>query len=312
MNNNFLLSNTIRNLPFAALLIIALWLCENFFGLFSVSRVRFVIYTILFVILYKKNTTYSKPILLLFISMWVSILSCKIYHNQGIIDTITGYSTFGAIAIYFVLLKLRMPTYKIEKLLFWMFLAFSACYFYQMLVYPKPVFIGSDNPYQEELDMIIRRIRMPGMSIVGLGLFYSLNKVILGKIKYLPFVILAVILLLLFGFRTLLGVGLLFSFVMLIRINGFSWKLLFGFLLLIGIIYLFSLSPFGQEIFDQMSDRQNDMDQNFGNKDYIRYTTLFYYLQEHFKDPLEFFMGSGIPLRGSGSNYELYYTSVVS
>lgn len=310
VNNNGLAA--INTAPIWILLLIALWLCEDFFGLFHQSpTIRFPIYSLLFVICYKKTTAFSKPLLLLFISMWLSIFSCKIYHNQSFIQSFSGYATFGAIAIYFVLLKIHFPIYKLEKIIFGMFLVFCGCYLYQMAVFPKPVFIGADNPYSEQLDMILRRIRMPGMSLVGLGLFYSLNKALLGKVQYFAFVILAVVMLLLFGFRTLIAIAAIFSFVMVVKINGFSWKLLIGLALVLGIIYGISLTSFGQETFEGMMERQED-DQNFGNKDYIRYTTLFYYTQSHFKDAIEFFLGSGIANRQNNPAYGQYYMRLES
>ena len=152
---------------------------------------------------------------------------------------------------------------------------------------------------------------MPGMSLVGIGLFYSLNKLLLGNYKYLPFVVLAVVVMMLFGFRTLLFFSILFSIWMIVKINGFSYRLIVGIIVLLIIIWGFSLTTFGQETFAAMLERQEN-DQNFGNKDYIRYTTLFYYYSQHFSNFIEFLLGSGIPNRLIISNYGRYYDNLES
>lgn len=175
------------------------------------------------------------------------------------------------------------------------------------MVLPKEIWVKVDEHINMNLPILLRRVRMVGMSLAGLGVFLSLNKILVGKKEYLPFFVLGLVVILLFGFRTLLAFVLVFSYVMVVRNYGFSYKLLLGFAFLFLVLWLFSLTQFGQDIFGFMMERQ-DNDQDFGNKDYIRYTTLFYYYQGHFQNFLEMFLGSGIPDRSSKSAYALYYT----
>lgn len=98
---------------------------------------------------------------------------------------------------------------------------------------------------------------------------------------------------------------------MIVKINGFSYRLIVGIIVLLIIIWGFSLTTFGQETFAAMLERQEN-DQNFGNKDYIRYTTLFYYYSQHFSNFIEFLLGSGIPNRLIISNYSRYYDNLES
>lgn len=305
MNNNAIIKY--KKYPFFLILLFALYLSEGIFGLLPFSRIICVLYISILFITYSPHTTFSKPILMLSISMILSMISCYIFHNQSIIDSFTGYTTYTSIIIYFILLKIRIAPSIIERLLFWLFIIFCICYIYQVLVFPTPVFITENNNINESIDITIRRIRMPGMSLVGLGLFYSLNKVMLGKKIYIISIILSAIVIMLFGFRTLLFFSILFSFWMIIKINGFSKGMLVGAIVFSLIIWGFSLTNFGQETFNAMMEREEN-NQNFGNKDYIRYVTLFYYYEQHFQNFLEFLLGSGIPARGVISNYSAYYT----
>ena len=53
-----------------------------------------------------------------------------------------------------------------------------------------------------------------------------------------------------------------------------------------------------------MMERQ-ESDQTFGNKDYIRYATLFHYYGHHYKSTVEMFLGSGLCNRALRTSYSL-------
>ena len=300
-----------RNYPFIVLLLIGLYLCEGMFGLLPMTKFFFPVYFLFFLSGYKNDTPFSKPLLLLMVSMVLSMFSCLIFHNQDIISSFGSNVTYAAICIFFVLCKLKLDPIIVERVLFWMFIIFCACYIYQVLVFPKLVFLSSDARIDYNLPIFLRRIRFPGMSLVGLGAFFSLNKILIGQNKYIVPYVLALIVILLFGFRTLLVFITVFSFVIIIRVYGFSYKIMLAFIFLCIIAWLFSLTEFGQTIFNTMLERQEGSD-NFSNKDYIRYTTLYYYYNDHYKNFIEMLLGSGLPQRGTGSIYEAYYIKLES
>lgn len=300
-----------RSYPFIVLLLIGLYLCEGIFGLLSPTRVLFPVYFLFFLSGYKNDTPFSKPLLLLMVSMVLSMFSCMIFHNQDLISSFKSNVTYAAIAIFFILRKMKINPNSVERVLFWMFVIFCACYIYQIMVLPKLVFLSSDKYINYDLPFFLRRIRLPGMSLVGLGALLSLNKILVGQNRYIFTFLLALIVILLFGFRTLLAFIAIFSFIMIIRVFGFSYKILFSFVFLCIVIWGFSVTEFGQQIFGAMMERQDD-NQTFANKDYIRYTTLFYYYGQHYQNLLEMFLGSGLPERGTDSIYEMYYIKLES
>lgn len=295
-----------RTLPFAVLLLIGLYLSQGIFGLLHFSRVLFIVFFLGFMWGYKKDTPFSTPLMLLMVSMVLSMFSCMIFHDQGFVSSMGGYVTFAAISIFFVLRKLNIAPWQIEKVLFWMFVIFCLCYIYQILVFPKLVFISSDEHINYEVSISLRRIRMNGMSLAGFGAFFSLNKILSGKKIFIIPLALAIVVILLFGFRTLTFFVFVFSFVMVARIYKLSFKLIFGFSFMMVVLWAFSITEFGQETFGAMMERQ-ETDQTFANKDYVRYATLFYYYRDHFQNVFEMFLGSGIPARDTGSAYEIYY-----
>ena len=68
--------------------------------------------------------------------------------------------------------------------------------------------------------------------------------------------------------------------------------------------YLLYLTPIFQTVFERMMERQ-ESDQTFGNKDYIRYATLFHYYGNHYKSAVEVFLGSGLCNRALRTSYSL-------
>ena len=92
-----------NNYPFIVILAIFLWLCDGLFGLRPLSRVMFIVYVGVWFFLRNKDTTFSRPISILMISMILSMFSCLLFHGQSLFNSLPGYVTYGAIAIYFVL-----------------------------------------------------------------------------------------------------------------------------------------------------------------------------------------------------------------
>lgn len=287
------------------MLFVLLYLTEGIFGLLPLTRMFFPVYVIAFFMTYNKHTTFSKPIMIYTVSVLMSICACFVFHGQSFFNSFNANLTFVAIVIYFVLFRFKVAPEQLERVLLYMFVIFCLCYIYQVMVYPKAVFVSSDN-YNTDLDASLRRIRMSGMSLAGFGFFFTLSKVLLKRYNYVPLLILSIVVMLLFGFRTLLAFSLLFAFVLNTRINGFSKQLFVGVIIILLGGWGFSLTEFGQATFEHMMERQ-ETDQTFGNKDYIRYTTLWYYLFDHFENPIEYFLGSGIPFRGGNNAYAQYY-----
>lgn len=303
MKNNVIL----KRYPFVNSFLILLIVClilEQGYGLLPMPRYLFFVLVGIFFFYYKKRTSYSKPIFMFVVSCFLSILSCMYFRNESPISIMGEYNIYLMIVFYFVLCKYNVNIESLEKMLFWAFIIFCLCYLYQVSVYPKLVFLSKDDQYNETYNVVNLRIRMVGMSINSLGYFYSLNKILEKKMKYIFSMVLSLVCILLFGFRTLLFFSAVFSVIMIVRYNGFSKKLVLWCVLGTLGVYLLYLTPFFQMVFEGMMDRQ-ESDQTFGNKDYIRYATLFHYYGNHYKNALEMFLGSGFCNRTLKTPYSL-------
>lgn len=146
-----------RSYPFIVLLLIGLYLCEGMFGLLPTTRVLFPVYFLFFLSGYKNDTPFSKPLLLLMVSMVLSMFSCMIFHNQDLISSFKSNVTYAAIAIFFILRKMKINPNSVERVLFWMFVIFCACYIYQIMVFPKLVFLSSDKYINYDLPFFFKK-----------------------------------------------------------------------------------------------------------------------------------------------------------
>ncbi|RZF58945.1 hypothetical protein [Sphingobacterium corticibacterium] len=184
----------------------------------------------------------------------------------------------------------------------WLTVIFCFCYLLQYIIYPTVLFRGAQEDFSHDV-----RIRLAGQGIVSLGFFLSLNRLLVTdrlKLKYLAIMSACVGVMILMGFRTVLLALLIISFVMVITIKGFNFRLtlyLLGFLIIGGF---FSQMPFVQDKIQAMQERQET--DNMSNDNYIRVLQLEYYLNEHFKDSKEFVFGSGIPALNDNGNYSKY------
>ncbi|MGB4576568.1 MAG: hypothetical protein WBI06_06655 [Paludibacter sp.] len=183
-----------------------------------------------------------------------------------------------------------------EKALFYLIIIFDICYLYQYYVYPQQLFIGSD--VLEVMKDV--RIRMKGQGLVFIGIFLGLNKYLQNTKRYeflvLFFINLSILFLL--GFRTqllVIAITLMYLYWKVVGIN----KKLFIYISIFSIISFitYNNSELLQKKLNFLIER-NETD-NFYNSDYGRFSTLNYYINEHFKNSFEYFWGSGLPSESS-------------
>lgn len=302
------MKSVINTFPF--LFILTLFF-EYFFGLKGIPSPTFIVLIGIFVVFYKQ-TKFSLPIVLLVFSCIGSLVSSSYFRGTSPLDLIREYNTYLSILIFFLLCEYRPKTETVENVLFWLFICFSICYIIQCIVYPVKIFVPEGSEQYSEFtgydEIINRRIRLPGMSIVGLGMFFCLNKIMMGKLYYsLPFV-LSVIVLFLFGFRTTIFFAMIWSVILYFRVNGLSKRLMLYGAGGIIALYIFVTTDFAQTVINTMLTRNESA--NFENQDYIRYATLNYFTTQHFMSPLEFFFGSGLPNRSIHVGYTSYYNKL--
>ena len=263
----------------------------NFFGATAINNTILLSIVIAFTGLeIRKKAMFKEYVILIFIGVFASMLSCYHFRGQSLFMTFRASAIFFYLGYYFMLRKLNFSIVSVEKAFEVLFIVYCVSYFVQYLVYPTIIFGGAKVEYVDDI-----RIRIDGSALGALGYFYGVNKFLTNKYnkaKYLVISLLCFVTIFLMGFRTMLAAIVLFSIVMLILVNGFSWKLL-GYSLLIGVLFLGIIQiPVISDKIDFMVERQQE--DNLGNEDYIRVINFLYYTQEHFTNVWEYFWGSGM------------------
>ena len=84
-------------------------------------------------------------------------------------------------------------------------------------------------------------LRLAGQGFSSLGYFFALNKYLKNtkNIFYLLFSFLCFGMIFLMGFRTMLVMIAIFTFIMIIRVKGFKWGLLLYAVLVGSVLWLF-------------------------------------------------------------------------
>lgn len=264
-------------------------LTYRFFGLFSGGGILILGFFLLSS--YKEAKRPSRFRWLILLMMMFAIFNCyttQIFRHQSFFTTLPQLSHYLMLVCYFFYIKKNITIQALEKLLFGLTITFIICYLFQYIIYPTPLFIGNQE-YGDDI-----RIRLYGQNICTLGYFFCLNKYLLYRNrKHLLVAILALFVVLLWGFRTILIASIAFSFLMYWRIKGFA-KLATTIPLLVVLVVIIAQVPIVSDKIDAMMERFQT-GQNFKNEDYIRNLLIAYFMNEHFQSNWEMFLGSGLP-----------------
>lgn len=270
----------------------------NFFGIVAIPNAFLLIGLLPFIIIeIGRKQPFQTSYILMIIGLFLSMVSCYIYRGQDFISSFKAMPVVFYIFFFYLLLYLKPKIIQIENVLQWLIIIFDILYICQfVLLQSGIVFLPMDETTSDQGEEA--RFRMVASGLASLGVFYGCNKLLIKK-RLLPFVIviLSFIVILLMAFRTMIFFTVIFSVILLFKVNrGFNKK---TFLYIIGgtllLVFLFNMPVLSDKL-NYMLDKQFGQDsQTLDNKDYIRNVTLNYYLFHHFKSPLEFVLGSGLP-----------------
>jgi len=266
----------------------------NFFGATAINNTILLGLILPFVVFsLSKRTLFKNHILFVIGGLICSIISCYFFRDQPMLITFKNSASYFYILFYFMLRYINPTIKQIESAIFILTVILCSCYAIQYAVYPKVIFSGAEKDYGDDV-----RIRLVGQGFSSLGYFLGINKYLRTKrLIYVALSIFCFIIIFLMGFRTMLALILVFTVFLIVKVNGINWKFLiyslFGILSLLVILQV----PIIADKVDNMLGRQET--QNFGNQNYIRIIQFKYFTQNHFKNVIEFFFGSGYPSRGT-------------
>lgn len=270
----------------------------NFFGILNISNTILLISLLPFIATgLRKNIMFKNILVWFMIGLICNMISCYIYRGQDYFSSFKAMPIYFYILSYFLFAKLNPTLSTLNSAILYLIIIFDVIYITQFILLQIGIIF---LPLNEELYSEAgssARFRMIASGLVSLGVFWGCNRYILKKDFFsIAVCILSFIVIFLMAFRTMVFFSILFSGLLIIRLQGFSKKTLGIFI--IGIIaFLLLLNiPIISEKFDYMWEKQFGSEaQTLNNKDYIRNVTLFYYINDHFKSILEYIFGSGLP-----------------
>lgn len=276
------------------------------FGIIFLSSYSFqYIFTlILFVFAFlgrKQCKSYKKIIIFYVFFILLSCLYSTVFNDQFFFKTVVAsYPALGILSVYGIS-YFRLDKINTLKLIKTICFLFCVCYIIQWIVYPFQIFAGSldeTNINSEEF-----RMRMPCSICAYLLFFYGLEKLLLScNLKYLLYIMLGFIPILVMGFRSLVALTIVMALLMIISIYHNYVKILTVTLLSVLLLFTSYQIPLVKMKVDEMIERQNN-NQTFDNSDYIRYIEYEYFTENVFTKPGEKIIGAGYPVMDNTSKY---------
>ncbi|MRT91923.1 hypothetical protein EMN46_03075 [Ancylomarina sp. 16SWW S1-10-2] len=192
-----------------------------------------------------------------------------------------------------------------ERIIVVLIIGACACYVFQQITFPSVYFIGASYEWVHKSLTPHRFIQIHGQSLISLGLFFGLNRLLeTRKTEYILLIILCFSCLLIRGFRIMLLASIISSCWLIFRYKKrvFSAKYAMYFVLIIGLVFVSLLIPVVNDAITNMISRQSS-GQTLDNDDYARTIQFVYYTTEHFHSFVEYFFGSGLPGNSAYGEY---------
>jgi hypothetical protein len=285
-------------------------LFTNFFGATTVSNMMLLFMILPFVVIeFPKKSLFKGYLIIFIIALLLNMISCYHFNQQPLWDSFKALNPYLYILFYFVLKELDFPVAKMEKALVVLTIIFCICYIIQFIIYPIAIFSGAKAENFNDV-----RIRLAGQGFSSLGYFLGLNKYLrTNKKAYLLLSFLCFGVIFLMGFRTMLAMIIFVSLIMIVRLNGISWKF-FWYSIIIGVLLIVVIQiPVFAERVESMLVRQET--EVFSNPDYVRVIQFVYFTQNHFKNIVEYIFGSGLPYwpdKGATGEYAAYMYQIAT
>ncbi len=284
------------NCSYVCIILIFL-LLNSFFNTYIVPNALTAIFLFGSLIVgWKKKSIYKTAFKLIIIGFICSSISCLYYRGQSLIESFQALNWYYGIFFYFFLKAKKVELKTLDKALPILIIILDIAYIVQYHLIDYGInFMHISDSYLNEKAIEGNRLRVVSSGLYSLGIFYGLNNYKeTGKYQYVILVILGGYIMLLSGFRQLLvSTGISIIFYMYKTGVKITFKQILGIGAFLFIGYYIYNMPDIQNKLQGMINRNED--QSFGNEDYVRLLQLRYYLYQHFKSPIEWFFGSGLP-----------------
>lgn len=278
----------------------------------NINTIKCLVLILLGIIGFPKCYYFRRQIICIVFFFLTNALSCYVFRGQSILLSFLGSSLILELFFMYYFSMKNFSIVKTEQVLKILLYSFLCCYIFQLLVFPKPYFIGASVDWVINSPTPYRFIYLNGLVLSPLGIFFFLNKYLVDKNKmYLLMFFVCIVLLLVRGFRSMSVAAIVSIMYFFYKYDNklLSFKKIMyisGCLLVVSIMINFI--PFVNESVTRMIER-NSTGSSLDNDDYIRVVGLNYFLHDHFHNWIEFILGSGFP--NVSSNYGKYMGELV-
>ena len=218
---------------------------------------------------YKYKSAIKKYIALYCLFIFVSAVSSSIFNKQPVLGTFVESYPYLGLLSFFLLPSLNIRQSKlIEQGMVKLAILFCVCYLIQYVFFPTIIFTGASTTGLFEDGAV--RIRMAGSALSFFLYLWGLSTFLEKREKKYIFIsLLALLVPFMMGFRSLLFLVVVCTVILIIKKEGFSFKIVLYGALMIILGFAVSFLPFVRDKIDSMIERQGS-GQTFSNSDYIR------------------------------------------
>lgn len=237
----------------------------------------------------------------IFLAIFLSTFGANWGHQQSFGLTMWAQRGMYFYLFYFFLHTTRMRTEDIERLLISISIIYIACFLLQYVAYPRVLF---GTRMDEDRGTI--RIFLPGKAFVVMMYFYCLQMFFRNhKASYIVFCVLTLLVTLLQGTRSALGLLLLGTILNLVISKQVKSKLLISFLLFLCVIPVFFIF---QDIILNLILVSEEQSANEGED--VRVRAARFFLTEFYPSKLNYFIGNGEEHMASAYGMKVFFYKV--
>ena len=243
------------------------------FNYFPSEIVKVIFSLFMFSCLIKKKNIIIKgtPKIIVYYTFCV-LLSCFVgffFNDQPLISIFNRSYYYFTLASFFVPMFFSLSAKDTEDVFISICKLYCICYFVQWLVYPILLFSGAE--LNADVDSGIYRVRITGSICAYYLFFHSLCKLSCRfHYKNVVTLLLSSFPIVMMGFRTLIALTLIGSFMLLYNVIKNKFHLILCCLsFMFFLFYSVNSIPIVNHKWNEMMERQNT-DQTFTNDDYIR------------------------------------------
>ncbi len=233
----------------------------------------------------KIRAHFTLEIILLFFAVFLSMFGAYIFHYQPFKITLMAQRVIYLFLFYFLLHQLKPDPRFVIRLFVIIGLIWSVLYAIQWVAFPTPLF--GAHMFKDRNTI---RIFMPGVSFAVVSYFICLLKFLkTNHAKYLPPLLMFLLIFVLLGTRQLLGPTLLITILAIAQSKKIHSKLALS---LLGVASIIPLYFIFQDIIKAMIDITSQ--QSVSLTENIRFKAVVFYFYRFSPGKLAFLIGNGV------------------